>query len=274
MSTVAPPRACGRRAWAASVERSIVSGSSEVALAAYNGTLKGEVPCWAVRPGALGTIRPAAEAMSLWLAIFSVNGKEMRACIASEGTLGQTIAVTRNTVRRKLGRLRKVPGLLFELDRGKDRKTGRIRPFARWATDPTSIDTFKSILAGWRIRSIAKEAGLGSGWYATAMGALERHCEAAVELGRRMRSELPSPCSEPAQYAGGGGGGEKRRERRQRTKKKRKAIRKTRALTSEERIGPTGDKGPGGGLCSAFELTATSCVGRARVSRRNEGGVK
>jgi len=174
-------------------------------IAAYNGVLKDAVPCWSVRPGALTVLEPLADCMGVWLVILSINGLEMAPCWASETTLGQLIGVSRYTVRRRLKKLRGVPGLLFELPRGRDWKNGRIRPAARWATDPATADRLKQILSGWRLAAIALEAGLDSNWTEAANNDLRAHLLAMDTLGRQMRAALGDPCAVVPQYAGGNG---------------------------------------------------------------------
>jgi len=184
-------------------------------ISAYNGVLKGEVPVWALRPGVLPVLKPVADCMDLWLAILSINGNEMAPCIASEETLAQVVGVTRNTVRARLARLRMIPGLLLEVERGREWKTGRTRPYARWATDPARIEEIKRILAGRRLAEVAMEAGLGAQWRSDAGRALDEHETAAKALRHRMAEDTSGLCAKSAHYAGSGGGeamgGEKER---------------------------------------------------------------
>jgi hypothetical protein len=197
-------------------------------ISAYNGVLKGEVPVWAVRPGALRELKPVADSMGLWLAILSINGVEMKPCIASEETLAQLLGVTRNTIRARLARLRMIPGLLLEVERGREWKTGRTRPYARWATDPTRIEEIKKLLAGRRLAEVAMEAGLGAQWRSDAGRALDEHETAAKALRLRMAEAIPGLCAKSAHYAGSGGGEAMGREKARRGREGSEGERKKR----------------------------------------------
>jgi hypothetical protein len=164
---------------------------------------------------AIATVR--AVFMGLWLAIRSINGREMAPCLASEGTLGELLGVSRHTIRRRFEKLRKVPGLLFGLPRGKRKRAKgepwTIRPAARWAADPAEADRFKKTLR-WQLNQIAMEAGLDSEWREAARGNVDAHIQAMETLGRRMREDLLETCAPVLQDADGrrkgkGGGGGK-----------------------------------------------------------------
>ena len=132
------------------------------------------VPIWAVRPGSYLALRDLAAAMQLWLAIYSRDPDYMRPCYASRETLGKTLGLSRATVGRQLAALRDA-SLIFEVERGQERKSRRHRPPARWAIDPLYVETRKR---EWRprvetaLREIAEEDGQDGRWYHNAMTAL------------------------------------------------------------------------------------------------------
>ena len=99
--------------------------------------------------------------MPLWLAIRSVNGQEMQPCIASEASLAALLGSrTRGVARRRLDMLRSVPGLLLEIERGRS-SGARMRPTARWATDPARSSYWFQVIAKNRLPAMAKKDGLG-----------------------------------------------------------------------------------------------------------------
>jgi hypothetical protein len=109
-------------------------------LAPHAGEIRGSVPCWLARPGEVEAIANLGPALtSVWLTVLSVNGNGMTPCYAAEDTLADTLGIGRRTVQRRILELRAVPGLLLEIPRGMDRSTGRMRPYARWATDPLGV---------------------------------------------------------------------------------------------------------------------------------------
>lgn len=208
-------------------------------ISSYNGEMRGSVPNWVARPGALEAIAPAASAMNLWLSIRSINGIENKPCFASARTLAELLCVSRSTVQNRLKILKSVPGLLFEIPRGYDPNTQRLRTHARWATDPLESESFRKTLAGYRLAQIADDVGLGTRWLEEALRNLNGHVRMAEALGERMREDLEEPCADSTQYAVGVVGRGRRRSKRKRgkrggTKKGRRAAESGEMGGSEE----------------------------------------
>ena len=171
-------------------------------------------PCWAIRPGTVSELGSATKAISLWLTIYSINIPAEVPCYCEEATLGSTLGVDRSTVRRRLQLLRQVPGLLLELDRGRNSETGHFHSVLRWATDPLLIwHTAPRIES--RLPLIAAQHALDGDWLEQSYMSLSKHVRNAKGLARRVSLSLvgdPGPCVKTPQY--GVGSGEVRRSRR------------------------------------------------------------
>lgn len=167
------------------------------------------VPCWAIRAGSIPELEPALPGLPLWMAIYSVNLGRADPCYCQEETLATTVGITRRTCRRRLSALRQVPGLLLEIPRGRDRKTGRFLSTVRWATDPLNI----WVQSPWirkRLEEVAELLGLDTAWFERARVIAWAHERAARRLARSLNRSV-SPTSKPAaryaQYGVGGGTG-------------------------------------------------------------------
>lgn len=162
-------------------------------------------PLWSLRPGAVETVAASAGGMPLWLAIRSINGQEMQPCIASEASLAALIGSrTRGVARRRLDMLRSVPGLLLEIERGRS-SGARMRPIARWATDPARSSYWFQVIVRNRLPAMATSAGLGAKWYEDAEKQVRAHARLANGLQERLVAELGFPCPSGIQYAVGDG---------------------------------------------------------------------
>jgi len=166
-------------------------------------------PIWCLRPGSIPALGPAARAMALWMLIRSSNGREMTPCSLAEASLAAALGFqNRRPVQTRLEQLRGVPGLLFEAQCGRSRKTGRRRPHARWSTDPTRRDYWFSVISMQRLPRIAEEYGLNQAWLMEQQNRLAMHALAAADLAEEIIAEcLDSPSTVSVQDAGGGGTG-------------------------------------------------------------------
>jgi hypothetical protein len=147
------------------------------------------VPAWAIRPGAYAAFAPIAGAMPLWLLLYSRTDGVWRPCYASQSQLGATIGISRGTVARQMDALRRA-ALVFELDRGRDRRTRRPRPPARWALDPYATELWRPAVEAM-LSTIAEEDGHDRRWIhnaVTALEAFERRCAA---MGSRIADDMP-----------------------------------------------------------------------------------
>ena len=127
--------------------------------------------------------------MPLWLLIKSINGQEYKSCFASEGSLAETIGISRPTARRRLSLLRDQPGLLLELSRPR-RGTKRIPTSVRFALEPAQADYWAGIIIAYRIPDIAEQSGLDSGWVAHSISAVNNQARAAKSLAGILASEI------------------------------------------------------------------------------------
>ncbi len=166
------------------------------------------VPCWAIRAGSIPELEPARPGLPLWMAIYSVNLGRADPCYCQEATLAATAGIARRTCRRRLWTLRQVPGLLLEIPRGRDRRTGRFRSTVRWATDPLNIWA-QSPRIQKRLEEVAELLGHDRAWFKRACVIAWAHDGAARKLARSLnRSVAPTskPAARSAQYGVGSGG--------------------------------------------------------------------
>lgn len=185
-------------------------------------------PLWCFRPGAVPHIAPAACGMQLWLTIRSINGLEMQPCLMAEDTLAAFIGLkNRGAARRRLLKVRQVPGLLLEIDRGRSAGARR-RPRARWATDPTQTNYWFKVICDHRLVALAETDRLGSPWYDEAVEQLTAHARDANRLRDQLIEELATPCSSATQYAVGVGVTRTAKPEKQRRKRKRRRSRRGR----------------------------------------------
>jgi hypothetical protein len=172
----------------------------------HTGPMPAPVPCWYGRPGEVEAVRPAVPALNVWLAILSVNGSKMIPCYAGADTLAATAGIGRRTVWRRLLDLAAVPGLLLEIPRDWDPRSGRTRPTARWATDPLVIWRLTPLIHD-ELPALAEKDGAGTKWLRTAERLVKKHDRAATRLAKAMRPDLEiSPSANLAQEGVGEGG--------------------------------------------------------------------
>lgn len=202
-------------------------GRKVVTLPALLTASRSEIPMWALRPGSVAVLRPAAPGMQLWALVRSCNGKEMLPCFASESTLSQSLGFSgRGAVRLRLARLREVPGLLLEIPLGRAQGEKTLRPYLRWATDPTRRGYWYRVIEAHRLPKCAENFGLGPHWIEDAMRTLNRHNRAAERLARELFADcLDAPCSDAIQDAGGRGRDGRTKPTRRRKRVGRKARR-------------------------------------------------
>lgn len=157
------------------------------ALAPFAGRVR--LPCWSVRPGCVGSLERAVPAMTVWQVIYSINLGGASPCFCEEETIGGALGLSRSTIRRRLLQLRSVPGLLFELGRGKANASNRFRSHLRWATDPQEIwhvgPTIEACLP-----QAADEHSLDGDWLERAYVSLSHHVASAKVLARDISLEL------------------------------------------------------------------------------------
>ena len=161
------------------------------------------IPCYVVRPGSIEALSDLGESMFMWATIQSINGNGYKPCFASDATLGQTIARSRETVRSRIADLRSVPGLLFEVRRPRGGSV-RIPTVFRWATDPFARNVWNHLISRVRLPEIAEQYGLGGDWLLNTTKHLSIHAARAQELGDRIKVDLlTAPGPESRQYGRG-----------------------------------------------------------------------
>ena len=170
-----------------------------VALGPHGGLV--DLPCWSLRPGGVQLLQGAENAMPIWGLLRSINGLGCRPCEASESTLGETLAISRSTVRHRLEALRGIGNgaLLLELKR--PRRYGvRIPTIYRWAVNPFEIKRFVKIVCRSHLPRIAEERGLGRDWLSEANNQVDKHFAKARIFAEMLRDDLLSePCINPIQ---------------------------------------------------------------------------
>jgi hypothetical protein len=147
------------------------------------------VPVWAVRPGSYAALRKMTAAVPLWLALHSRNGDYATPAYASRDTLGATVGMSRATVSRRLGELRKA-ALLFEVDCGKDRATREHRPPARWALDPFAADRWRPKVEA-SLKRIHQQDRQNGRWLHRAMTSLDSFERRSRALRTRIEADMP-----------------------------------------------------------------------------------
>lgn len=202
------------------------------------------VPVWAVRPGAYEALAPIAGCMPTWLALHSRNGDVWRPCYASQSQLGATIGTGRGVVARHLVALCKA-SLLLEIERGKDPKTQRPRPPARWALDPHGADIWRERIEAMLAR-IAEEDGQDGRWLQRAVASLEAFERRSRIMGARIAVDMPvSPV----------------------TRRKRKRRKGSQGAVYQKEAG--GEGFTRGGAVNAVEVKAVQ-IGRAKIGRADD----
>ena len=155
-----------------------------------------DIPCWVLRPGGVELLARAAGAMPLWCLLHSMNGLGFRPSEASEGTLADTLGVSRSTVRCRLRELKRVGNgaLLLEIRRPR-RSAVRIPPIYRWAVNPFEIKRFAKVVCDSHLHRIAEEHGLGKDWLWEANNQVGAHFAKARICAENLKDELLSkPC--------------------------------------------------------------------------------
>lgn len=187
---------------------------------------KANWPLWSLRHGLVDSISAARDGMPMWYVIRSVNGHEMVPCLLEEASLSQMLGfASRTSARTRLAALRRVPGLLLEIDRGYS-AAPRQRPKARWATDPFRADYWFRVIDQYRLPKVAEHDGHGSTWLEDAREQLRSHARASNSLRECLVDELGHPCSAGEQYAGGDGEVSRPFELRRRRKRKSRRSRR------------------------------------------------
>ena len=129
-----------------------------LALAPHGGLV--DIPCWVLRPGGVQILCGAENAMSLWCLLHSMNGVGFRPSEASEGTLADTLGMSRSTLRHRLEALRRIGNGALLLELRRPRRFGvRIPPIYRWAVNPFEIKRFVKIVCRSHLPRIAEERG-------------------------------------------------------------------------------------------------------------------
>lgn len=147
------------------------------------------VPVWAIRPGAYRALAPLASAMPLWLLLLSRNGKEWVPCYASREQLGATLGTSRATVGRQLKALRK-SHLLFEVERGIEKKSKRHRPPARFALDPFASQLWREKVEAALAR-VAEQDGQSARWLHNAVQSLDAFERRSSWIGVQIADDMP-----------------------------------------------------------------------------------
>jgi hypothetical protein len=165
-----------------------------VALGPHGGLV--DLPCWSLRPGGVQLLQGAENAMPIWSLIRSINGLGCRPCEASESTLGETLAISRSTVRHRLEALRGIGNGALLLELRRPRRFGvRIPPIYRWAVNPFEIKRFVKIVCRSHLPRIAEERGLSGDWLWEANNQVGKHFAKARIFGEMLGDELLSePC--------------------------------------------------------------------------------
>ena len=165
-----------------------------VALGSHGGLV--DIPCWALRPGGVQILCGAENAMSLWCLLHSMNGVGFRPSEASEGTLADTLGVSRSTLRHRLEALRGIGNGALLLELRRPRRSGvRIPPIYRWAVNPFEIKRFVKVVCRSHLPRIAEERGLSGDWLWKANNQVGKHFAKARIFAEMLSDELLSePC--------------------------------------------------------------------------------
>ena len=134
--------------------------------------------------------------MPIWGLLRSINGLGFRPCEASESTLGETLAISRSTVRHRLEALRRIGNGALLLELRRPRRSGvRIPPIYRWAVNPFEIKRFVKVVCRSHLPRIAEERGLGRDWLWEANNQVGKHFPKARIFAEMLSDELLSePC--------------------------------------------------------------------------------
>ena len=131
--------------------------------------------------------------MPIWGLIQSINGLGCRPCEASESTLGETLAISRSTVRHRLEALRQIGNGALILELRRPRRSGvRIPPIYRWAVDPFEIKRFVKVVCRSHLPRIAEEHGLGGDWLWEANNQVGKHFAKARIFAEMLGDDLLS----------------------------------------------------------------------------------
>jgi hypothetical protein len=170
-----------------------------VALGPHGGLV--DLPCWSLRPGGVQLLQGAENAMPIWGLIQSINGLGCRPCEASESTLGETLAISRSTVRHRLEALRGIGNGALLLEIRRPRRSGiRIPPIYRWAVNPFEIKRFVKVVCRSHLPRIAEEYGLDGDWLWEANNQVGAHFPKARIFAEMLGDDLLSePCINPIQ---------------------------------------------------------------------------
>jgi hypothetical protein len=210
------------------------------------------VPVWAIRPGAYEAVDHLASEMPLWLALHSRNADYWRPCYASREALGATIGVSSRTVTRHLRALRDA-WLVFEVERGMDRKSRQHRPPARWALDPFTAEMWREKVEGV-LAAVAEEDGQDGRWVHNAVQSLDAFERRSRLLALRIAEDMPI---------------QPKRKRSKKPKKKRAASQNV----PRRQNGPRGDVSTTGEVVvESLEDTPPVCMETdTKRSRRTSG---
>lgn len=147
------------------------------------------VPVWAVRPGSYSILGKVAAAMPLWLLLHSRNGDYWHPSYHTRDQLAATLGTSRATITRRLRMLKNVD-LLFEVKRGRERRTRQHRPPARWALDPFKADLWTEKVVE-SLQRIAEEDGHDGRWFERAKTSLEAFERRSRILGAKIGADMP-----------------------------------------------------------------------------------
>ena len=170
-----------------------------VALASHGGLV--DIPCWALRPGGVQILLGAENAMPVWCLLRSMNDWGFRPSEASEGTLAETLGVSRSTLRRRLEALRQIGNGALLLELRRPRRSGvRFPTIYRWAVNPFEIKRFVKVVCNSHLYRIAEEHGLGRDWLWEANNQVGAHFPKARIFAEMLGDDLLSePCINPIQ---------------------------------------------------------------------------
>jgi hypothetical protein len=149
------------------------------------------VPHWTQRPGSYTALIPVADCMPLWGAIHTWTGDYFKPCLYGEKEIGLAIGWQRGRVRRHTERLEKA-ALLFCLKRGKKMGSNELRPLARWALDPFTIERWRPKVEE-TFADMAEECGLGTRWYRNAITSLDAFERRSWSMMAKVRDDMVAP---------------------------------------------------------------------------------
>lgn len=146
------------------------------------------VPSFLFRPGSYRVLKTisATEAL-LWGTIYSrqVDRRPYaNPCIQTRAQLAATINVGERSIYTYIGNLKRV-GLLFEVNRGRERGELRERNPARWALNPLEVEKWRPKLES-QIAELAEHDGRSAGWFANQIRRLDLFQARSELLGSRL----------------------------------------------------------------------------------------